>query len=256
MSTSKQNVLLNMIKTERPYSLFEVSDRVKDMASVALSHLYDEPIIFVKPYAEALNNTNAGLMLSYLVNNTEPQEWMELNPKKCFNDIGLSKKEYELAREILRTYRVVDNKRTVAPTKSFYRVNERVLDKLILEKGKAGISSLTTRPISINRLHLRTITSIRHGNPSVALYLACIQELVPYRPIEERTEFTPWMPVTMEYITERSGLTRGNQESARKFLYENKILESKKEDFPANSYYRISNKVLGDLTAEYIQINS
>ena len=244
---------LQTIKQEnKSYSLFAQNDLIETLNAHAFMALMDEPVTYVKEFSLITKNINAGFLLSYLVKETEPDEWFKLDSDRIRSEIGMTANELRLARKKLSELDILQNKRIIKPQpQSFYFINDRSVDNLVKQyHGLLSPLNLASIPLSINRLQLQTLAGKR-GSIKSALTLAAIQDLICDEPFYERKEYSRWIAVTDEHLIQRTALTRHELTSSIKFLLDNNIIDFKKEGFPAIKRYRVSYQKLGLLTALY-----
>ncbi|WP_434778490.1 hypothetical protein [Neisseria sp. Ec49-e6-T10] len=217
----------------------------------AFAALFQQPIVYVKEYSKALGCNNAGFFLSYLISNTEPNQWFPLNANMIRIELGLTKAEYQSVRKKLLEQKVLKFKRSVKPvSQSLYCIDDDALDQLMLSNTINSVD-LATPPLSINKLQLQAIAK-KKDSIKATLFMATIQELLScVEQLPDREDFSKWVEVTSQYINVRTNLSRRDQEAAKSLLLKAHILEIKKEGFPAQTYYRLSYQQLAVLTATH-----
>ena len=102
---------------------------------IKFSDLFDRPIAFHRPFVRVTKSIKAGLFLSqcvYWSKRTKDEEgWFWKTQEEWFDEIGLTRRELENCRLILKNLDILEEKKIGAPAKIFYRINQEVLWKLL-----------------------------------------------------------------------------------------------------------------------------
>ncbi len=256
VSIVNNNLCLNSQQPENPYPLFARTNNNACIDEMAFIALMDEPLTYVREYSLATGNINAGFLLSYLVSITEPEQWIKLNSDLIRQEIGLTGNEYRLARSTLLGLDILKNIRLTTPKPgSYYLINEKRVDELMVALAKPTVLDLAAVPLSINRLQHKAIISKR-GSVKAGIFLAAIQELVIDEPFNERGNFSKWVEITNDHIMKRIALSRDEFPTTQKYLLQKGIIELNTKGFPKKNRYRVSYQKLAQLTASYWAKNS
>lgn len=217
----------------------------------SLAALWDEPATYVKQFAEAMQSVTQGYFLSYFTEKCMPGEWVSLNNDIVFDEAGLTPKQWRNIRQQLMGKGLLLNKRTVFPTDSLFTLDDLLLERTIREHSTRNITAIGCPPVSINKLHLKTLASLGLSFKSV-LYLSFLQNETEYVAFQNRGEWSPWTYLAEGHVTEMTRLSRRQQETAIAELGKIGLIEVKLEGMPATRSGRYSLKVLGALTAQYL----
>lgn len=250
--------MLTARKEEQSYSLFNQADFERPaLDEHAFIALLDEPVTYIKEYAKATGSINTGFLLSFLISETEPEQWFRLNSDQIRSEIGMTVNEFRLARKKLSDLKILVNKRSMLPTPiSLYQINDNIVDELIKNNHvKLSVLDLASVPLGINRLQLRAI-SHKRGSIKAVIFMAAIQELICDEPFNERGQFSKWVEVTDRHIASRTALSRNDRDTALSYLVNKNIVEFKKEGFPVKKRYRVNYQKLGQLTADFWMKNN
>ncbi|WP_274572457.1 hypothetical protein [Neisseria leonii] len=217
----------------------------------ALTALWDEPVSYVKQYAEALKSVKLGYFVSYFSQKCLPGEWQPLNDHIIWEDLGLSAKQWRSVREDLMQRQLLLNRRTVFPTGSLFTLNDSLLEKLITEHSDLSVSAVTAPPITLNRLHIKVLSYL--GLPFTAiLWLALLQSKCRHQALSEWGDFSEWVPMPTQEVFEHSHLSRREQDSALLALQSFGLAESGRYGSPATRHCRYSLKRLAELSSAYL----
>lgn len=98
---------------------------------IKFSDLFDRPIAFHRAFVRLTKSVTAGLLLSqavYWSKRTNNEEgWFWKTQEEWFEETGLTRREQESSRDILRGLGILEEKRAGMPAKIFYRINQEVL---------------------------------------------------------------------------------------------------------------------------------
>ena len=228
---------------------FEIGDR-------ELAAVFDEPIIYISQYAQAVRSVTAGYLLSYLADVTRSGQWWAMSALTVQEAIGISKNQFLDARELLMDRKVLLNQRVGNnPVQSLYQLNDDVLDELMTKYAATQTADMVCPPLNIARLHARTL-AWRRLTVKSTLLLAALQERAQFAPPAETTAESNWFDASQQFIELRTALKRAEQDTARQRLQREKFIEMRRYGFPAVSQYRISYARLGVLTAHYLSSKS
>ena len=216
-----------------------------------LAAIYDEPIVYIRQYAQAIQSVSAGYLLSYLTTDTKCGEWLPMSCHKIQEAIGLTKSRFTSSRSILLEKNVLENMRTVHPTQSLYRINDAALSELMIKHSSLQADDLGMPPLTIKRLHARTLSWLKLPLNSI-LYLAVADEMAEKKDFSERTATSNWMQISNKFLEQRTVLSKHEQLEAFKQLEKAGIIESRRVGFPASRELRISYERLAILTAQFL----
>lgn len=216
-----------------------------------LAALWDEPATYVKQFAEAMQSVTQGYFLSYFTEKCMPGEWVSLNNDIVFNEAGLTAKQWRNIREQLMGKGLLLNKRTVFPTDSLFTLDDLLLERMIHEHSTRDIAAMTCPPVSINKLHLKTLSALGLSFKSI-LYLSLMQNETEYVAFDKRGEWSPWTYMSEGHVSEMTLLSRREQETAIAELSKFGLVKIKLEGMPATRSGRYSLKALGNLTAQFM----
>ncbi|ENX2589685.1 hypothetical protein AB3W86_002188, partial [Neisseria gonorrhoeae] len=123
----------------------------------SLVALWEEPATYVRQFAQAVGSVSEGYFLSWFVEKCLPGEWVSLNNDLLFNEAGITAKQWRNIRNSLLQKGILLNRRTVAPTESQFTLNDALFEDLVSKHGKSDVLDMVSPPISINKLHLKTL---------------------------------------------------------------------------------------------------
>ena len=114
------------------------------------------------------------------------------------------------------------------------------------------LSDIASPPVSLNRLHLRTL--LHFGlSFKAALYLAVVQSETPHRSLSGRETWSDWVLLPEKNVSERSFLSKAEQRRAGEALCGIGVLEYGYGGFPRMRRCRYSLNRLAVLTTAYMQ---
>ena len=114
------------------------------------------------------------------------------------------------------------------------------------------LSDIASPPVSLNRLHLRTL--LHFGlSFKAALYLAVVQSETPHRSLNGREAWSDWVLLPEQNVRERSFLSKAEQRRAGEALCGIGVLEYGYGGFPRMRRCRYSLNRLAALTTAYMQ---
>ncbi|MCI0653670.1 MAG: hypothetical protein L0Y39_04230 [Methylococcaceae bacterium] len=98
--------------------------------------LFDRPIAFHRCFVDLTGSVTAALFLSQAVYwqkrvPDEPEGWWHKTREEWAEETGLSRREQESARQILKQLRVLEEKRAGVPARLLYRVDNPGLSSLL-----------------------------------------------------------------------------------------------------------------------------
>ncbi|HFC6387295.1 TPA: hypothetical protein ACFNMI_000347 [Neisseria bacilliformis] len=215
-----------------------------------LAALWDEPVVYVTQFAQALNSVTAGYFLSCYVSLYGHDEWAALNEDIVHKQTGLRRGRWYAVRDTLLTAGVLENRRDTGV--SLYRLNGERLEGMVRGKASLLLADIASPPISLNRLHLRTL--LHFGlSFKAALYLAVVQSETPHRSLNGRETWSDWVLLPEKNVSERSFLSKAEQRRAGEALCGIGVLEYGYGGFPRMRRCRYSLNRLAVLTTAYMQ---
>ena len=215
-----------------------------------LAALWDEPVVYVTQFAQALNSVTAGYFLSCYVGLYDHDEWAALNEGIVHKQTGLGRGRWYAVRDTLLTAGVLENRRDTGV--SLYRLNGECLEKMVRNNAALRLSDIASPPVSLNRLHLRTL--LHFGlSFKAALYLAVVQSETPHRSLNGRETWSDWVLLPEKNVSERSFLSKAEQRRAGEALCGIGVLEYGYGGFPRMRRCRYSLNRLAVLTTAYMQ---
>ena len=215
-----------------------------------LAALWDEPVVYVTQFAQALNSVTAGYFLSCYVGLYDHDEWAALNEGIVHKQTGLGRGRWYAVRDTLLTAGVLENQRDTGV--SLYRLNGECLEKMVRNNAALRLSDIASPPVSLNRLHLRTL--LHFGlSFKAALYLAVVQSETPHRSLSGRETWSDWVLLPEKNVSERSFLSKAEQRRAGEALCGIGVLEYGYGGFPRMRRCRYSLNRLAVLTTAYMQ---
>lgn len=216
-----------------------------------LAALWEEPATYVRQFAQAVGSVSEGYFLSWFVEKCQPGEWVSLNNDLLFNEAGITAKQWRNIRNSLLQKGILLNRRTVAPTESQFTLNEALFENLVSKHGKSDVLDMVSPPISINKLHLKTLADRGLDFVSI-LYLSFLQSEAEYQELGKRGDWSPWTHAAEKHVFYSTMLSRRQQERAIAELSSLGLIESCVDGMPAARRCRYSLKMLADLTSEYL----
>lgn len=215
-----------------------------------LAALWDEPVVYVTQFAQALNSVTAGYFLSCYVSLYGHDEWAALNEDIVHKQTGLRRGRWYAVRDTLLTAGVLENQRDTGV--SLYRLNGECLEKMVRNNAALRLSDIASPPVSLNRLHLRTL--LHFGlSFKAALYLAVVQSETPHRSLNGRETWSDWVLLPEKNVSERSFLSKAEQRRAGEALCGIGVLGYGYGGFPRMRRCRYSLNRLAALTTAYMQ---
>ncbi|ASK28204.1 hypothetical protein BG910_11095 [Neisseria chenwenguii] len=215
-----------------------------------LAALWDEPVSYVVQFAQALDSVTAGYFLSCYVTRYGEGEWAAFNEHTAAAETGLGRGQWYAVRDRLLDKGVLMNDRNVRA--SLYCLNGAKLEAMMRRHSNLSLTAVTAPPLSINRLHLRTL--LHYGlSVKACLYLAVIQSETPHTDFAKRSSFSDWILLPEKTVTERSYLSKREQQNASEALRTAGLIENEYRGFPRMRYCRYSLKRLAELTDGYMQ---
>lgn len=216
-----------------------------------LAALWEEPATYVRQFAQAVGSVSEGYFLSWFVEKCQPGEWVSLNNDLLFNEAGITAKQWRNIRNSLLQKGILLNRRTVAPTESQFTLNDALFGNLVSKHGKSDVLDMVSPPISINKLHLKTLADRGLDFVSI-LYLSFLQSEAEYQELGKRGDWSPWTHAAEKHVFYSTMLSRRQQERAIAELSSLGLIESCVDGMPAARRCRYSLKMLADLTSEYL----
>ena len=227
-----------------------IADTYAEDDTVYLAALWDEPVVYVTQFAQALNSVTAGYFLSCYVSLYGHDEWAALNEDIVHKQTGLRRGRWYAVRDTLLTAGVLENRRDTGV--SLYRLNGERLEGMVRGKASLLLADIASPPISLNRLHLRTL--LHFGlSFKAALYLAVVQSETPHRSLNGRETWSDWVLLPEKNVSERSFLSKAEQRRAGEALCGIGVLEYGYGGFPRMRRCRYSLNRLAALTTAYMQ---
>lgn len=227
-----------------------IADTYAEDDTVYLAALWDEPVVYVTQFAQALNSVTAGYFLSCYVSLYGYDEWAALNEDIVHKQTGLGRGRWYAVRDTLLTAGVLENQRDTGV--SLYRLNGECLEKMVRNNAALRLSDIASPPVSLNRLHLRTL--LHFGlSFKAALYLAVVQSETPHRSLSGRETWSDWVLLPEKNVSERSFLSKAEQRRAGEALCGIGVLEYGYGGFPRMRRCRYSLNRLAVLTTAYMQ---
>lgn len=217
----------------------------------SLGALWEEPATYVRQFAQAVGSVSEGYFLSWFVEKCLPGEWVSLNNDLLFNEAGITAKQWRNIRNSLLQKGILLNRRTVAPTESQFTLNDALFEDLVSKHGKSDVLDMVSPPISINKLHLKTLADRGLDFVSI-LYLSFLQTEAEYQDLSKRGDWSPWTHAAEKHVFYSTMLSRRQQERAIAELSSLGLIESCVDGMPAARRCRYSLKMLADLTSEYL----
>lgn len=215
-----------------------------------LAALWDEPVVYVTQFAQALGSVTAGYFLSCYVGLYDHDEWAALNENIVHKQTGLGRGRWYAVRDTLLAAGVLENRRDTGV--SLYRLDGARLEEMVRDKASLLLADIVSPPVSLNRLHLRTL--LHFGlSFKAALYLAVIQSETPHRSLNDRKAWSDWVLLPEKNVSERSYLSKAEQRRAGEALCGIGVLEYGYGGFPRMRRCRYSLNRLAELTTGYMQ---
>lgn len=226
-----------------------VLEVIDEIQLSALAALWNEPLIFVKQFAEALNSVTAGYFLSYFTDKCQPDEWVALNDYIIKNESGLSSKQWRPVAKRLRNAGILLNKRITYA--SLYSINEHKLNDLIKQHSDTHLLSMA-QPMSLNRLHTYALLNLGLSFKA-CLLLAYMQQECAYIQIEERQEYSPFVLLSDDVIKQNLVLSNREVKSAINALELINIVHIDYRGFPRMRYGRFNLRELGIVASNFLK---
>lgn len=248
MLNSKDSRLLNQLEE---YEIASLSNNPSQLGISALAALWDEPITYVKQYAEALNDINQGYFISYFTDQCQPGQWLVLDDKKIYAEMGLTPKQWRKIKAELIQKELLVQRRLDHSNKREYTLNDELLERLIKQHSDLSILSVIGAPISINRLHLKSIMDRKLSFKAVLLF-SYIQNKLDYVPINKRQKLSKWIRLSEQTVFEDTFLGRKEIELAQNDLISSGLLEVSYSGFPRLKQCAINYEVVANITQQYL----
>lgn len=227
-----------------------IADTYAEDDTAYLAALWDEPVVYVTQFAQALNSVTAGYFLSCYVSLYGHDEWAALNEDIVHKQTGLRRGRWYAVRDTLLAAGVLENRRDTGV--SLYRLNGERLEGMVRGKASLLLADIASPPISLNRLHLRTL--LHFGlSFKAALYLAVVQSETPHRSLNGRETWSDWVLLPEKNVSDRSFLSKAEQRRAGEALCGIGVLEYGYGGFPRMRRCRYSLNRLAALTTAYMQ---
>lgn len=227
-----------------------IADTYAEDDTAYLAALWDEPVVYVTQFAQALNSVTAGYFLSCYVSLYGHDEWVALNEDIIHKQTGLGRGRWYAVRDTLLAAGVLENRRDTGVL--LYRLNGERLEGMVRGKASLLLADIASPPISLNRLHLRTL--LHFGlSFKAALYLAVVQSETPHRSLNGRETWSDWVLLPEKNVSERSFLSKAEQRRAGEALCGIGVLEYGYGGFPRMRRCRYSLNRLAALTTAYMQ---
>lgn len=220
-------------------------------AQKALAALWDTPITYVVQYAEATDSVMNGYFLSYFTEKCMPGEWIPLQEEQLKRDIGLTAKQWRMIRNDLSNLQILKSKRMGAAP-SLYTLDDELLEAKMRAGSSLSAVAMTTKPISINRLHVRTLGELKVSIKSIIL-LGIIQSLTVQNDLAARADWSDWIVLPEAMVNGLSYLTRYEQNTALTELKSFGIVDTRVSGMPATREARYSLKALAELSYALLQ---
>jgi len=234
-----------------PPELFGSGYPYLDIRNTAyLAALWEEPVTYVVQFAQALDSVTAGYFLSCYIERYRPDEWVSLNEDIVRHETGLGRGRWYKVRDTLLNTGILTNERDIGV--SMYRLNGDKLESLLRQHADLSLCAIAAAPVSLNRLHLKTL--LHHGlSFKACLLLAAVQADTPHTALADRQAYSPWVPLPEQVVTERTFLSRTEQRRAAEDLRNIGVLETKYDGFPRIRHCRYSLQRLAELSDSYMQ---
>ena len=104
--------------------------------------LTDRPIAYHAVLAKAVGSANAGIFLSQLLYWTprahDKNGWIYKTQQDIYEETALTRREQETARRMLKTVKVLEEKRAGVPSRLFFRVDMNYLTRLLGGEEREG----------------------------------------------------------------------------------------------------------------------
>lgn len=215
-----------------------------------LAALWEEPVTYVVQFAQALDSVTAGYFLSCYVARYRPGEWVALNEDIVRRETGLGGGSWYRVRHLLLDAGILANERRL--NVSLYCLDGDRLEGLLRRNGDLSLCAVAGPPVSLNRLHLKTL--LHYGlSVKACLLLAAVQADTPHIALAERQDCSPWVALPEQAVTERTRLSRREQRLAAEALRDIGVLETKYGGFPRMRHCRYSLQRLAELGDGYMQ---
>ena len=215
-----------------------------------LAALWEEPVTYVVQFTQALDSVTAGYFLSCYIALYQPGEWIALNEDIVRRETGLGGSSWYRVRHLLLDAGILVNERRL--NVSLYCLDGENLEGLLRRNSDLSLCAVAGPPVSLNRLHLKTL--LYYGlSVKACLLLAAVQADTPHTALAGRQACSPWVPLPEQAVTERTWLSRREQRLAAEALREIGVLETKYGGFPRMRHCRYSLRRLAELGDGYMQ---
>ena len=217
---------------------------------VYLAALWDEPMVYITQFAQALDSVPAAYFLSHYIDRLHAHEWTPLNNDIVGKETGLSVKRWRHVREILMDAGVLLNRRELSA--SLYQIDEAKLESLLRANSSLNLLDTAAPPLSVNRLYLRSLMALGLSFQA-CLLLALVQAHSPHTPFEQRTAHSDWITLPEAVVMQHTHLRAHEQRRAIQALQDCGVLEHRFYGFPRRRQCRYSLQRLAELTTDYMQ---
>ena len=142
-----------------------------------LAALWEEPVTYVVQFTQALDSVTAGYFLSCYIALYQPGEWIALNEDIVRRETGLGSSSWYRVRHLLLDAGILVNERRL--NVSLYCLDGEHLEGLLRRNSDLSLCAVAGPPVSLNRLHLKTL--LYYGlSVKACLLLAAVQADTPH----------------------------------------------------------------------------
>ena len=222
----------------------------QDALSHAMGQFFDNPVTYNPFVAKALGSTKAAILLDHLVEQeAKGDHGAQLN--HLAQETGLGLTEVRTALQILENAEVIqlESKFTNG---CVYSVSPYFMGDLVARlEERNGIDGHLIldmmNPISINRLHIRTIKD-QGGSANAAILLSFLLGIMSNNDRQNKPELTEWFESNDSLWLCMTGMSEKELRNAKKTLITLGYLQRSKSGMPARVLFRLNMKFLADST--------
>lgn len=250
MAMKNQNILMSADQL-----VHSASHQSQDLQTLkALASLWDEPIVYVQQFSQALGDSVHGFFISIFTELCMPGEWLPLNDAVISELFHLSSKQWRRIKTELTQRRILIQRRpNLKSNLREYTLNDDLLETLIRQNSQLSVVDVGSRPLSLNRLHTKTLLYFGASIKAVLL-LAAIQLHLGHQSFGAREQFSPYITLSNTDIQALTCLSRTELTNAQKWLSDNNVIEYKYDGFPRVKYFRINYKTLATLSQQVLAL--
>ena len=222
----------------------------QDALCHAMGQFFDTPVTYNPFVAKALGSTKAAILLDHLVEKEAKGEH-DLRHSHLAQETGLGLTEVRTALQVLERAEIIELE-SKSINGGVYSVSPYFMGDLVARlEERNGINGHLIldmmNPISINRLHMRTIKD-QGGSANATILLSFLLGIMSINDRQNTPELTEWFESNDVLWLGMTGMSEKELRNAKKTLIELGYLQRSKGGMPAKVLYRLNMKFLADST--------